>query len=260
MGEPIELAVHEWPPHGDPNSPRVAILVHGLAGWSRTWWRVGPALADRGWRVLAVDGRAHGRSPAARAATVDELARDLEAAIERHATAPVDALVGHSLGAAVSQRLAWQRPDIARRLILEDPPSLDRRDDGDFLDRLRAEVEAARTRPEDEITRELAENPSWMEGDARQDVEGRALMRVDVVVESLQLGRGFHVSELAGELRIPARYILAAEDRSVMVGEARRRLIANLPEGSDAIILDGGHTLHRDRFDDYLAAVLNFVG
>lgn len=259
----IELATHEWPPEAgiaEGGEARVAVLVHGVAGWWKTWWRLGPMLAERGWRVIAVDQRAHGRSPAGEPASIDDLARDLEAAIERHAEPPVDALIGHSLGAAVSQRLVWLRPGIARRVVLEDPPSLERRDDGTFQEQLRLDVAAAQERPESEVRRELEENPSWLAEDARQDVEGRALTRAQVIIESIRLGRGFHVADLAADLSVPARYILASEDQSVMQGEARRRLQRNLPPGSDVVVLDGGHTLHRDRFDDYATSVLEFLG
>jgi pimeloyl-ACP methyl ester carboxylesterase len=260
MPQSVELATHEWPPSGtDGADPRVAVLVHGITGWWKTWWQVGPALAGRGWRVIAVDQRAHGRSPAGDPATLDDLARDLEAAIEAHAAAPIDALIGHSLGAAVSQRLAWRRPDIALRLILEDPPGIIRQDDIEFQARLRRDVEAARVRPDEELRRELAEHPAWLEGDARQNVEGRAMTRVDVIVASIRRGRGIELADLAAEIRIPTRYVLAPVDRSVMPDEPRRRLIANLPEGSDALVLDGGHTLHRDRFDEYVTAVFDFL-
>ncbi|MBA3290388.1 MAG: alpha/beta fold hydrolase, partial [Actinobacteria bacterium] len=42
-----------------------AVLVHGVTAWSATWWRIGPALAERGWDVTAVDLRGHGDSPRA---------------------------------------------------------------------------------------------------------------------------------------------------------------------------------------------------
>ncbi len=263
MADPVELAVHEWPAKADvarDADARVAVLVHGITGWWKAWWRVGPALAERGWRVIAVDQRAHGSSPAGAPGTIDDLAADLEAAIERHATAPLAALIGHSLGAAVSQRLAWHRPDIARRLVLEDPPGRIRHDDGDWLARLRDEVTAARERPEDEVRRELAENPAWLEGDARQDVDGRALAAVDVIVASMRQPRGFDVAEQAAAIQIPTRYILASAERSVFPKEPRRRLADNLPEGSDVVVLDGGHTLHRDAFDAYVATVFDFIG
>lgn len=261
MTDAVALAIHEWPAIGTNGTPaRTAVLVHGVTGWWRTWWRVGPALAERGWRVLAVDQRGHGGSPAGDPATIDEFAADLEAAIERHARGPVDAIIGHSLGAAVTQRLAWRRPDVARRLILEDPPGLLRHDDTEFLDHLEREVRAARDRPEDEVRRELAENAGWLHEDARQDVEGKARCDIELVVASLRLPRGFDVAELAAEVVIPTRYILATEERSVMPAEPRRRLRANLPEGSDVVVLDGGHTLHRDQFDAYMEAVDDFIG
>lgn len=258
----MDLARHEWPAGGTDAGAAapVAFLVHGITSWWKTWWRVAPALAERGWRVVAVDQRAHGRSPAGGVATIEDLADDLEASIEAEATAPIDVLIGHSLGAAVSMELAHRRPRIARRLVLEDPPGVERSDDLEFQEHLAAEVAAARERPDDEIRRELLENPLWHEEDARQDVEGRALCQVDVIIESLRQARGFHVPELAAEIRIPTRYILAAEDRSVITGAARAQLMANLPAGSDAVVLDGGHTLHRDRFEEYMATLLDFLG
>ncbi len=100
------LATHEWlPSEADDRTP-VSLLVHGVTGWWRTWWRVGPALADAGWRVVAVDLRGHGLSPRLDGnVTVRDLAADLAstvAAIGR----PIDLLVGHSLGGAVAAELA----------------------------------------------------------------------------------------------------------------------------------------------------------
>ena len=251
------LFVHEWAPSSSEGSPRTAMLVHGVTGWHRTWWRVAPAMAARGWRVLAVDQRGHGRSPRiAGAATIDDLADDLDAVVATHAGGRLDLLVGHSLGAVVSMWLAHRSPSMAGRLVLEDPPSLDRSGDTAFLERLRAEIHAARERPEDEVRRELAEHPGWAEEDAVQNVAGRALADDDGIVASLRRPRGFAVAELAAEMRIPVLYLLADEGRSVLVGPARDRLRSNLPPASRLQVLDAGHTLHRDRFDEYVAAVL----
>jgi pimeloyl-ACP methyl ester carboxylesterase len=254
------LATHEWrPPEADPNA-RVAVLVHGVTGWHRTWWRVGPALAERGWRVIAVDQRGHGRSPRiAGTATIDEVADDLEAAIERHATPPIDLLVGHSLGAVVSMRLALRRPGIARRLLLEDPPSIERAADEEFFASIRDGVRAANETPEAEVARELAENPHWREEDARQDVEGRALADAEGIVASLRRPRPIAVAESAADLAIPTLFLLADEERSVLIGPARERLRTALPASARIREFDSGHTIHRDRFDEYLAAILEWA-
>lgn len=254
------LATHEWnPAEPDADAP-VAALVHGVNGWHRTWWRLGPALAERGWRVIAVDQRGHGRSPRLSApTTIDDLADDLEATIERHATPPVDLLVGHSLGAAVSMRLALRRPGIARRLVLEDPPSIDRATDDRFFTSIREGVRAARETPEAEVSRELAENPLWREEDARQDVEGRALADAEGIVALLRLPRPFAVMDAAADLRIPTLFLLADEERSVLAGAARERLRAALPASARIREFDSGHTIHRDRFNAVLAAIVEWA-
>lgn len=252
----VALATHEWPPTtGTPASAPVAFLVHGVTGWHRTWWRVGPALAARGWRVVAVDQRGHGTSPRIGPATLEDLADDLEAAIEAHASAPIDLLVGHSLGAVVCVALVRRRPDVTRRLVLEDPPSIDRHDDEAFLDRLRREGRAARDDPEGELRRELAENPDWLEADARQNVEGRALADTEGIVGFLRTPRPFRVPTQAASLPVPTLWILGDEARSVMVGPARRELEAALPSTAEITALDAGHTVHRDRFDEYMATL-----
>lgn len=254
------LATHEWnPPEPDASAP-VAVLVHGVTGWGRTWWRVGPALAERGWRVIAVDQRGHGRSPRVTGvATIDDLADDLEAAIERHAAPPVDLLVGHSLGAVVSMRLALRRPEIARRVVLEDPPSIDRAADEEFFTSIRNGVRAAIETPEAEVSRELAENPRWQEGDARQNVEGRAMADAEGIVTSLRRPRPFAVMEAAADLRVPTLFLLADDERSVLLGEARERLRTTLAAGCRIREFDSGHTIHRDRLEEYLEALLEWA-
>jgi pimeloyl-ACP methyl ester carboxylesterase len=257
------LATHEWPPTGSDADAAaaapVAVLVHGVAGWHRTWWRVGPAIADRGWRVVAVDQRGHGRSPRIDGhVTVGDLAADLGAVIERIG-APVDALIGHSLGAAVSAELAYLRPELAKRLVLEDPPALSRAGDVPWLADLERELIAAHADFDGEVARELAQNPAWLEEDARQDVEGKQLADREGIVATFRRGTDARVPDLVPLLRVPTLYVMAAEDRSVYTGEARRRLATDAPRGSRVVVADAGHTVHRDRFDEYIATVLDWI-
>jgi len=251
------LSIHEWPPSGNDAGAAapVAVLVHGITGWWRTWWRLGPALADRGWRVIAVDLRGHGESPRIDGvATAETLAADIAATLDDLGTFPVDLLVAHSLGAAVSMELVDRRPEIARRLVLEDPPGQTRADDVEFQANLEREVLAARSHPESEVRRELAENPAWLEEDARQDVEGKALCDLAGILASLRNNTGVRVSELAPSIRIPTLYLIADEDRSVL-GALRAPLIQSLPREAELVEFACGHTIHRDRFHEYLAAL-----
>jgi pimeloyl-ACP methyl ester carboxylesterase len=257
----VVLATHEWPPsQTDPHAAApIAILVHGVTGWWRTWWRVGPALAAAGWRVIAVDLRGHGDSPRIEGhATIGDLAADLAAIID-HTETPVDALIGHSLGAAVSAELAYLRPELMRRLVLEDPPAIARADDLSWQSNLERELLAAHADLEGEVAREIASNPAWETEDARQDVEGKRLADGEGILASFRRDIGTRVPELAPLLTVPALYVMADEDRSVFAGDARRRLAANLPGHSRLVVMRAGHTIHRDRFDRYVAEVLAWI-
>ena len=86
---------------------------------AETWWRIGPALAARGWRVAAVDLPGHGGD------VHRDGALDLEALVDGVAArldGPVDLLVGHSLGAIVALGLLARDPGAARAVVLEEPP------------------------------------------------------------------------------------------------------------------------------------------
>lgn len=253
------LATHDWPGAPATDRRRVAVLVHGVAGWHRTWWRVGPAIAARGWRVVAVDQRGHGHSPRMGGpATVADLAADLEAAV-RAIGVPVDALIGHSLGASVVAELLFKQPELAKRAVLEDPPGIIRAGDDAWLDNLEAELAAAHADPEGEVARELAAFPAWLREDAVQDVEGKQLADAPGILASMRQPTGSRVVEIGSRLAVPALYILADERRSAFPADARRQLRAGLPADSRVIELDGGHTLHRDRFDEYMGLALGWI-
>ena len=53
--------------------------------------------------------------------------------------------------------------------------------------------------------------------------------------------------------------LAAADGRSAIDGEQRAQLLAGVPSGSRALQLESGHTIHRDRFDDYMATVLDWL-
>ena len=257
----VDLATHEWPSSRTDACAAApfAVLVHGVTGWWRTWWRVGPALAAAGWRVIAVDQRGHGNSPRIEGpATIGDMAGDLAATIEGSGAAG-GAVIGHSLGAAVGAELAYVRPDLMRRLVLEDPPAIARTDDLAWQSSLERELAAAHADFDGEVAREVASNPAWQVEDARQDVEGKRLADGEGIVASFRHGIGTRVPELASLLTVPTLYLMAAEDRSVFSGHARRRLAADLPEHSRIEVMDAGHTIHRDRFGEYVAKVLAWI-
>jgi pimeloyl-ACP methyl ester carboxylesterase len=98
---------------GEAGSGPVAILLHGFPQDGRCWDRVGRALADDGYRVLAPDLRGYSpgaRPPARSAYRNSELARDVLALADA-AGADRFHLAGHDWGAVLAWYLAGRYPD-----------------------------------------------------------------------------------------------------------------------------------------------------
>jgi len=94
------VATQHWPATDGAARGRV-LLLHGLSSIADSWWRMGPALAARGWDVTAVDQSGHAGRPVAGEPTNDILAAAVR---ELHPEGP-DVLVGHSLGAITALAL-----------------------------------------------------------------------------------------------------------------------------------------------------------
>jgi pimeloyl-ACP methyl ester carboxylesterase len=99
------------------------LLLHGLAGSTRNWCEVLPALVER-YRVVAVDLPGHARSARLpRGATTADFADAAAAVLE--AEGVERALVaGHSFGGLVALRLAQRRPELVGGLLLASPAGI----------------------------------------------------------------------------------------------------------------------------------------
>jgi pimeloyl-ACP methyl ester carboxylesterase len=240
-----------WADHGP-----LAVLVHGVTSSSRTWWRVGPALAERGYRVLAVDLRGHGSSPRPVAGlSVADLATDVAETVEATTGSPVDLLVGHSLGALVALELVAARPGLARRLVVEDPPGASSVDWAAVAASIEADTALAATAP-DALRRDVeAANPAWPAGEAERrvadlvDCDGRA------VAAAVRPGVPFDLPALLAATPIPVLMLLADEARgSILLGLDRKAAVEALGGGTTRV-LPAGHSIHREALDLFLAAL-----
>jgi pimeloyl-ACP methyl ester carboxylesterase len=247
-----------WGPAG-PARGRV-VLLHGMMSTGATWWRIGPALAGRGWVVDALDLPGHGDwPPTGRPLDLDRLVDGIAGRLG----GPADLLAGHSLGAATAVALAGRRPGTARAVVLEDPPS-GPDDQGRLL--LAAGVEAdARTVRRDRarlVRREREANPAWADEDVEHSVDGIAAADAAAVAGGLRAELTWDLPALVAAVRVPLLVLAArggfAEGGSALQGPARAAVRALLPPDR-FVVLDGGHCLHRDLPDRWLAAVGGFA-
>lgn len=160
---------------GDP-ADRPLLLIHGVTASARIWWRIGPALAATGRRVIAVDLPGHGLTGHWLGHhRFRDNANDVTAWIREAGLAARNLqIVGHSWGAmtAAALPLAGIRP---ATLVLLDPPAVP----------LALMTEMAND-PSEQLHRDMAEaiaqltaaNPGWPVGDIEAKAE--ALVQLDV--------------------------------------------------------------------------------
>lgn len=245
-----------WDPEGTARG-RIGLL-HGVTASSRTWWRVGPELARQGWQVVAVDLSGHGGMPKlAKPLDLETLVADAAVTLD----GPVDVLIGHSLGGVVAAALGAWRPETARMLILEDPPGSRRRgqDGVAFVNSILADAELARTDPAELARRKGAANPSWARVDVENSVHGIGIADIPSIVDGLRGPLQWRLAELVRRARVPV-YVIAAPDsgNSALRGEDRTAMQALL-EPENFVVLEGGHNVHRDLPDQWLASVMKFT-
>ncbi|WP_327738850.1 alpha/beta hydrolase [Streptomyces nojiriensis] len=215
---------------------RVALLIHGIMADHRTWRRVGPALADHGYRVIAVDLRGHGAS--GRGEYSPELYAD---DVVETLPAGAELAIGHSLG-GLTLSLAVDRLRPARAVFSDPAFHLAAPADG-----IGPEVLAQfKTATKERIR---AMNPRWEEVD------------VDIELETLAVWderTALSLAPLAGtDLMPPAPVVpslVQLADPSVLIDEERAALLKS--RGFEVRSVAGaGHTVHRDDFDGFMASL-----
>ena len=260
------MALQLWPPAATPARGRL-VLIHGLSSIADSWWRMGPALAQDGWDVTAVDQAGHGGRPLSGEASAEALVAAIRAAVPEGP----DVLVGHSLGALTALALLARDPGWARIAILEEPASLL---DPDIClalaDGIEADVAAVRHDRRPVVERVRGEHPEWADEDVHWAVEGIAQL------DPAPFARGVRRVAVDAGLRVPlpdrilaaapAAHVLAGlSDRRFMDGgsalhEADRDELARRLPADHVVAIEGGHCLHRAAPAAWLDAVRAITG
>ncbi|PTR31522.1 pimeloyl-ACP methyl ester carboxylesterase [Rhodococcus sp. OK519] len=219
------------------------ILVHGMGGDSRTWDRFARAVAAQDRRVLAVDLRGHGRSARAESYLFGEFGDDILGLCEDLAFDQVD-LVGHSLGGHAASRVAQQRPDLVRRLVLEEAPLPLRPGDPipNFGGRLPSLVELWHA------TTSMLRSP-------------RAVWAFDRSMTASALTQ-FHEPDPSWWERLPnieATTLILRGGPAGMVDPVLLEAAVAAIRDCEVRSFTSGHSIHRDRYRDFEAAVLPFL-
>lgn len=245
---------------GDPAADRAALLVHGLGSSAALMWRLGVALADHGWRAVAVDLRGHGHAPRTLDYTVDGYAADLAATrpdtrAGTHSGTDAGAwhaVVGHSLGGAASTVAAASDPAWTERLVLVDPAiHVTGRDAGI----IRRSQERAFDDQRIQTVRE--EHPHWHEHDVELKVDAVRRASRWAVEQTSRQNDPWDVRAHAARLTVPTHIIGADPDvYSLFTGGLADEVLAANPSITMSVVDGAGHSPHRDKPDETVRQLL----
>ena len=272
-GDGVRIAYSRWRGGGRP------ILVQHGGGQTRHAWEESCAhLGERGWDVVALDLRGHGRSDWApgEAYSLPDFAADVVAAM-RHLDWDRAAFLGFSLGGLISLHLAARRPDLCAALVLVDvAPKLETegvRRIRDFMTRhesfgsLEEVVEALReynpNRPPDSIRAESLERNLRRRPDGRWEWHyDRYFRRPAPTGEETYRSRiaGLTPEELTDDARRIAcpTLVVRGAMSDVLSDDGVRELRAAIPHAEAAVVERAGHQVAGDRNDAFLVAVAPF--
>ncbi|MGW4336104.1 alpha/beta fold hydrolase [Rhodococcus koreensis] len=243
----IEIAYRDSGEPSVPGSADVAsvpvVLVHGMGGDGGTWHRFARALVARGRRVLVPDLRGHGRSARAASYLFEEFGADVVEVCDNLGLTRVD-LVGHSLGGHAASLAAQARPGLVRRLVIEEAPLPLRPGD-----------------PEQVLANRLPSLPELWHATTSVIRHPRAVFAFDrsmtgSAIEQFRRPDPLWWDRLPG---IEADTLILRGGPGGMVDPGKlESAVAAIPK-CRVVVFPGGHSIHRDRYDEFAAHVLPFL-
>ena len=240
----------------------VLVLSHGITDSGLCWTRLVRAL-EADYDLIMVDARGHGLSarPESGYGTSDHAA-DL-AGLVRALSLQQPALLGHSMGAATVASFGAAYPELAGRLLLEDPPWRPVNDQSTAEERKARMAEWRKSsiaRQQQSHAEIMAagrtRSPTWDEVEFAPWAEAK--LQVSPHVFGFRSSTAW--SELIPNIQSPIALITGDPNLGAIINAEMARDAAAANDKIQVIKIPGaGHNLRRDQFDKYLQAVRAFL-
>lgn len=231
--------------HDSGTGERTAVLIHGMMSDHRAWHRVEAELRAEGFRVVTVDLAGHGASPRSRRYSPRRWADDVIETLGEVLDAPIDLIMGHSLGGLVGSLVAERFTP--RAAVYVDPAFAFPRGIRGFA--LKTMFTLA-PRPSAWTLRML--NPRWGDEDVELELATLRLWDKRTIL-------GFVSTRPLRSPRVPvAPSLVILAERSLLisprdVGRMRR-------DGLEVIAIEGaGHTVFRDDHGGFMRLVRDWL-
>lgn len=251
----VTLNVVERPGRGAP-----VICLHGIwDDWQYWLPLVPPGIGPLDRRpLLMVDLRGHGASSKPDSGyALSDYAADVVALVNESGYERVS-FFGHSLGALVSLLAAAQMPERIEALVLEEPPLPERRLSEDTL---RALLDLKQRSFEAVVDQLMTWRPGWSR-EAAEASARRLLNTADGVLREVaeRSSSPLDVPVPGVEIEAPTLLIRAGDPEERALGDRGLDLLRTvLPNIIMVTVLDAGHTVLRDRPDNYRKILVKVV-
>ncbi|HEY3290949.1 MAG TPA: alpha/beta hydrolase [Anaerolineae bacterium] len=237
------------------------VMSHGFSDDGLCWTPVAELLAPE-YDIVMVDARGHGRSAAPEkgygsAEHVADLAGVIDG-LRLHR--PI--LLGHSMGAMTTLLFAGTHSDIARAILLEDPPPVwspawpptdrPRRAPSNWI------IDIKRKTREEMIADQHDAAPSWSDSELGPWADSKLRLSLNVLNQEGQVPVDW--SSAVSHITCPVLLITADRERGAIVSpEDAAALQAALPQMKVARITGAGHNIRREQFESYMKVVRAFL-
>jgi N-formylmaleamate deformylase len=232
------------------------VLNHGLTDDALCWRRLARALSDQ-YDVVLYDARGHGLSEAPEAGyTPADRVADLRGLLDALRLDRAR-LIGHSAGADTASWFAAEHPDRVESVVLEDPPW------GDTLAPEMADAwrktlldHQSRTRA-DLVALGRRKSPGWDQEDLESWADSKLRASPRMLVGFLAPRPPWQ--DTLRRIRCPILLVTGDPEFRALVTPAVAAEAATLWNRGRTVRLAGaGHGIHRDRFDAFRDALLEF--
>ncbi|MFI9506462.1 alpha/beta fold hydrolase [Nocardia sp. NPDC052566] len=228
---------------GDTGDDVPVLLVHGMGGDGHTWDHFARVLAGTGRRVIVPDLRGHGRSAHTDSYLFGEFGADVLNLCDHLGLTRVD-LVGHSLGGYAVSCVAQERPGLVRRLVIEECPLP-----------LRSGAEEVK------LTRRFPTVPELWHATTSVLRHPRAVLAFDrsMTRTALEQFRKPNPEWWDRLTEITAPTLVLRGGPGGMVDPEKLAIVRTAIPDCTVAAFTCGHSIHRDRYREFEAAVLPFL-
>ena len=234
------------------------VMAHGHSDSGLCWGRMARVL-EKDHDLIMYDARRHGLSEdGPDDAPPEAQANDAAGLIEALGLVK-PGMIGHSMGAAAAAMTGAMFPNLLSYIILVDPPWFD-------AESAQRRARARRTQPTEGLptTREgwlercRQEHPTWHEEEVQPWADAKMLYHT----RDWNIMRGERPSwqDLASKIVCPTLLITGDPELGAIVTPSlAEEALGLLVDGHHANIPGAGHSIHREGFEETVAAILGFL-